>query len=129
MRRHYFNPETGVYTGSANAPIDPRETKRQGKTIYMEHPNATFEAPPEITEGKRAVRKGKKWTLEDIPKEPEPAVEPARELTEEEKTEAAIQTEIQQILREQAIDRLVKKGELTQADKEKMLGIVVEDKG
>lgn len=129
MRRYYFDPETKEYMGEARAPIDPRETKRQGKTVYLEHPNATLEAPPEITEGKRAVFRDKKWTLEDIPKEPEPAVEPARELTEEEKTEGKIQNEMNQILREQAIERLVKKGDISQADKERLLNIVVEDKG
>jgi hypothetical protein len=121
VKRYYFNPETGVYLGEAKAPIDPRETKRQGKTVYMEHPNATFTAPPEIEQGKIAVFKENKWSLEDIPKEPDPVAEPTRELTEEEKTEAAIRAEMQQILREQAIDRLVEKGILTQADKERML--------
>ncbi len=48
MQNHYFDEETGEYTGGEDAParLDPRETELQGKDIFLCPRFATHIVPP-----------------------------------------------------------------------------------
>ena len=128
---HHYHKATGEYLRSSEARIDPLETKKQGRDVYLLPAHATDIAPPKIGENEAPVFDGKAWNvvpdyrgaeyyLEDgqkveiselgeaIPKdallEPLPPPEP----TEADLAEQKIQAEI----RTMAIKRLISRGEL-----------------
>ena len=54
MEIYMFDEETKEYIGVENALLDPLETKKQGKHVYLLPANAVFDRPP-IAEGGKAV--------------------------------------------------------------------------
>ena len=61
MNLHHYHPETKEYLGATPARLDPLETKRQGREVYLVPANATLEAPPEAKAGEVPVFGGKGW--------------------------------------------------------------------
>lgn len=64
MKKVYFyNKETFEYTGSADANIDPLETKLKGEDVYLLPANATFVVPPELSDNEIALydKTAKRW--------------------------------------------------------------------
>ena len=45
-----YDEFTKEYTGYCNADLDPEETKRQGKNVYLIPANATAQKPPKVKE-------------------------------------------------------------------------------
>ena len=70
-----FDLITGEYTGTYNAPKDPKNPER-----YQIPAFATTVEPPEPAENQKVIWDGSTWKLEDIPEpEPEPKPEPTEE--------------------------------------------------
>lgn len=63
MNAYKFNPITKEYEGIQQAQLDPIQTKKQGKNIYLLPINSTFEIPPEKQEGKAIVFENENWLL------------------------------------------------------------------
>ena len=63
MNAYKFNPITKEYEGIQQAQLDPIQTKKQGKNIYLLPINSTFEIPPEKEEGKAIVFENDNWLL------------------------------------------------------------------
>ena len=68
-----FDLITGEYTGTYNAPKDPKSPGR-----YQIPAFATTVEPPEPAENQKVIWDGQAWQLVDIPL-PEPAPEPTEE--------------------------------------------------
>lgn len=60
MNIYKYN-DNGEYIGTETALLDPLETKKQQKNIYLLPANATFTAPPEAKEGFARVWTGEAW--------------------------------------------------------------------
>ena len=56
-----FNQENKEYIGAEEAFLDPLESEKQGKEIYLLPANATFIKPPETKEGFAIVWNGEMW--------------------------------------------------------------------
>ena len=63
MNVYKFNPVTKEYEGIQLAQLDPIQTKKQGKNIYLLPINSTFEIPPEKQEGKAIIFENENWLL------------------------------------------------------------------
>lgn len=63
MNVYKFNPITKEYVGIQLAQLDPIQTKKQGKNIYLLPINSTFEIPPEKQEGKAIIFENENWLL------------------------------------------------------------------
>lgn len=63
MNAYKFNPVTKEYEGIQLAQLDPIQTKKQGKDIYLLPINSTFEIPPEKQEGKAIIFENENWLL------------------------------------------------------------------
>ena len=63
MNAYKFNKETKEYDGIQEAQLDPIQTEKQKKEIYLLPINSTFEIPPEKQEGKAIVFENGKWLL------------------------------------------------------------------
>lgn len=50
-----YDEFTKEYTGYCNADLDPEETKRQGKNIYLIPANATTQKPPKVKEHETVI--------------------------------------------------------------------------
>ena len=61
MNVYKYNEDTKEYISTEQAMIDPLETKKQGKNIYLLPANATFTAPTEAQEGYVNVWNGEAW--------------------------------------------------------------------
>ena len=61
MKIYNYDPITFIYTFSENADLDPEETKRQGKNVYLLPANATFIKPPVAKEDKVRVFNENQW--------------------------------------------------------------------
>lgn len=61
MNTHKYNEKTKEYIGTEAAQLDPLETKKQGKNIYLLPANATFTVPQEAAEGFVNVWNGTVW--------------------------------------------------------------------
>lgn len=61
MNVYKYNEQTKEYIGMEQAQIDPLETKKQQKNIYLLPANATFIEPPEAQEGFARVWNGEAW--------------------------------------------------------------------
>lgn len=93
MLVYRYDPETKKFLYSEPAMLDPLETQKAGKNIYLLPANCTFTEPPQEREGYNIVydTKAAAWRYEEQPpaedeKQPEPAPEP----TPEEKKAAEI---------------------------------------
>ena len=63
MNAYKFNKETKEYEGIQEAQLDPIQTEKQKKEIYLLPINSTFEIPPEKEEGKAIVFENGNWLL------------------------------------------------------------------
>jgi hypothetical protein len=63
MNAYKFNPITKEYEGTQQAQLNPIQTEKQGKEVYLLPINSTFEIPPEKEEGKAIVFENNKWLL------------------------------------------------------------------
>lgn len=63
MNAYKFNKETKEYEGTQEAQLDPIQTEKQKKEIYLLPINSTFEIPPEKQEGKAIVFENGNWLL------------------------------------------------------------------
>lgn len=61
MNVYKYNEETKEYISTETALLDPLETKKQQKNIYLLPANATFTAPPAEKEGFARVWGGENW--------------------------------------------------------------------
>lgn len=61
MKIYNYNPVTYEYIGEQNADLDPQETKKQGKDIYLIPANATAKKPPVHKEDKARVWQDGGW--------------------------------------------------------------------
>lgn len=58
-----YDEKTKEYTGTQNGFIDPLETKKQGKDIYLKPANATDKKPLDVKENQAAVFNGSEWEI------------------------------------------------------------------
>lgn len=58
-----YDEKTKEYTGTQNAFIDPLETKKQGKNIYLVPANATDKKPLETKENQAVIFNGSEWEI------------------------------------------------------------------
>ncbi len=63
MNAYKFNPITKEYEGIQEAQLNPIQTEKQGKNVYLLPINSTFEIPPEKEEGKAIVFEDNNWLL------------------------------------------------------------------
>ena len=62
-----YNNETKEYIGEMNLQIDPLETKKQGKVVYMFPPNVVTKKPPIFDDTKKYILwDGKGWVIKDL---------------------------------------------------------------
>ena len=61
MNVYKYNEDTKEYISTETALLDPLETKKQKKNIYLLPANATFTAPPAEKEGFAHVWNGESW--------------------------------------------------------------------
>mgnify|MGYP006913557148 CR=1 FL=1 len=79
----YLFDENGEFKYSYKCQLDPLESEKQGKQIYLQPANSTLIAPPDAAENHKAIWNGIAW--EDIDFTPQEIIEEPKELTEEEK--------------------------------------------
>lgn len=60
---YIYDEKTKEYIGTQNAFIDPLETKKQGKEVYLVPPNATDKKPLETKENQAVIFNGTEWEI------------------------------------------------------------------
>ena len=60
---YIYDEKTKEYTGTQNAFIDPLETKKQGKNVYLVPANATDKKPLEVKENQAVIFNGSEWEI------------------------------------------------------------------
>lgn len=60
---YIYDEKTKEYTGTQNAFIDPLETKKRGKNVYLLPRNATYQKPLETKENQAVIFNGSEWEL------------------------------------------------------------------
>ena len=81
MTAYSYDPE-GRYIGPYSCQLDPLETARTGRPVYLLPAEATWTEPPEYDpETEIAVWDGGAWTVKALPEEPEPEPEAEPEPT------------------------------------------------
>lgn len=58
-----YDEKTKEFTGTQNAFIDPLETKKQGKNVYLVPANATDKKPLETKENQAVIFNGSEWEI------------------------------------------------------------------
>lgn len=58
-----YDEKTKEYTGTQNAFIDPLETKKQGKNVYLIPANATAKKPLKAKENQAVIFNGSEWEI------------------------------------------------------------------
>ena len=58
-----YDEKTKEYTGTQNGFIDPLETKKQGKNVYLVPANATDKKPLETKENQAVIFNGSEWEI------------------------------------------------------------------
>lgn len=58
-----YDKKTKEFTGTQNAFIDPLETKKQGKKVYLVPANATDKKPLETKENQAVIFNGSEWEI------------------------------------------------------------------
>ena len=58
-----YDEKTKEYTGAQNAFIDPLETKKQCKEVYLVPPNTTDKKPLEVKENQAVIFNGSEWEI------------------------------------------------------------------
>ena len=82
MLAYSFDPTTKIYKGTKNRQLDPIQSQKQGKDVYLMPANCTDVEPLEQKDGFYVVWNGAAWEYQAIP-EPEPAPEPTQEEKEQ----------------------------------------------
>lgn len=67
----------GLFVGTVERQIDPLESERQGRDVYLLPLSSTSQEPPTPGEGERVRWAGSLWISEQIP-----IVEPERDVTQ-----------------------------------------------
>lgn len=65
MQCYNYSAQSGEYLYSSECPLDPLESKKQGKEVGLLSANATFTPPPADEDGKVAVWNGTAWGLKE----------------------------------------------------------------
>lgn len=65
MKVYLYDDETKEFLREEEAFVDPLETKKQGKKVYLLPANATFKEPKETKQGKAIVFNGEEWVFVD----------------------------------------------------------------
>lgn len=60
---YIYDEKTKEYTGIQNAFIDPLETKKQGKKVYLVPANATDKKPLKTKENQAVIFNGTEWEI------------------------------------------------------------------
>ena len=60
---YIYDEKTKEYIGTQNAFIDPLETKKQGKKVYLVPANATDKKPLETKENQAVIFNGSEWEI------------------------------------------------------------------
>ena len=60
---YIYDEKTKEYTGTQNGFIDPLETKKQGKNVYLVPANATDKKPLETKENQAVIFNGSEWEI------------------------------------------------------------------
>lgn len=60
---YIYDEKTKEFTGTQNAFIDPLETKKQGKNVYLVPANATDKKPLETKENQAVIFNGSEWEI------------------------------------------------------------------
>lgn len=68
---YHYDPTTKEYAGRSDARLDPLESKKQGKDIYLLPAYATIEKPMDVPEGKMQLWNKDRWEVADIIIKPE----------------------------------------------------------
>ena len=58
-----YDEKTKEFTGTQNAFIDPLETKKQGKNVYLVPANATEKKPLEVKKNQTVIFNGSEWEI------------------------------------------------------------------
>ena len=58
-----YDEKTKEYTGTQNGFIDPLETKKQGKNVYLVPPNATDKKPLKTKKNQAVIFNGTEWEI------------------------------------------------------------------
>lgn len=58
-----YDEKTKEYTGTQKGFIDPLETKKQGKNVYLLPRNATYKKPLEVKENQAVIFNGSEWEI------------------------------------------------------------------
>ena len=58
-----YDEKTKEFTGTQNAFIDPLETKKQGKNVYLVPANATDKKPLDVKENQAVIFNGSEWKI------------------------------------------------------------------
>lgn len=72
MKKVYIYDYDGYYFGEGFPQIDPLESQKAGREIFIMPANSTDVEPPEDKEGFRIKWNGYAWEYEEIQTEPEP---------------------------------------------------------
>lgn len=62
MKIYSYNNKTGEFLGTRDANIDPLETQKQDKLVYLKPADTTEEKPPRCKKNEVAVFGGERWT-------------------------------------------------------------------
>jgi len=62
MKLYQTNPETGEFIKEIEARIDPLESQKEGKKIYLEPKGSVSNPPPKTKDGDVAIYVSGKWT-------------------------------------------------------------------
>ena len=60
---YIYDEKTKEFRGTQNAFIDPLETKKQGKKVYLVPANATDKKPPKTEENQAVIFNGDEWEV------------------------------------------------------------------
>ena len=85
MLVYRYNPETKIFLYSEPAMLDPLETQKAGKNIYLMPANCTDVEPPASKDGFDIVFVDGKWNYKEQVKEEEPSQPEPYEPTTEDK--------------------------------------------
>lgn len=79
MKVYLYDEITKEFIMEEDAHIDPLETKKKGKNVYLLPANATFKEPMQAKEGFKIVFNGKEWEYQEIKVEEIPIYKPTNE--------------------------------------------------
>lgn len=72
MKAYLYDKETKEFIGEFEAQLDPLESKKANKEIWLLPADSTFNKPLAEKEGFKIKWNGDSWVYEEIPVEPEP---------------------------------------------------------